>query len=146
MTTRMVQLSWDTYIDASPEHVWSAMIVDIALWWHRDFWLTPEPRTLTLDATAGGLLLERSETGTSLLWYRVLYVQPGRMLQLAGEVSPPTAGPATSHLSLVVKSEGSGTRFTLTDSIVGFVSDEFESSAREGWAQLFGELKTYCER
>ena len=134
-------------IQAPVEVVWKALTEDTNAWWLPDFHMVGEGSVVTLDATAGGHLIERHENGSSLLWHTVIMCTPGESLHLVGHLAPPWGGPATTMLHLALRAEGETTVLVVEDALFGHVSDSTAESLEQGWMQLFGEgLKPHAER
>ena len=145
--TRAVTYHLEIPIDAPPDVVWRSLTEATNAWWLEDFHMTGPESVVTLDAEAGGRLIEHSEGGASLLWYTVQLAVPGASLDLVGHVSAQFGGPATTMLRLALEPHDGGTLLRVTDSLVGHVSDDTVKSLESGWTQLFGEgLKAHAER
>ena len=127
-------------IAAPPETVWRCLTEEIDAWWLPDFRLVGAGSRVTLDARAGGQLLEQLEGGGSLLWYTVAMCTPGRSLDLVGHLSPDYGGPATSMLKLELEAAGrdrGATLLKVRDALVGHLSPTLARTMRDGWTQLF---------
>jgi uncharacterized protein YndB with AHSA1/START domain len=135
------------HIDAPPERVWSALVDEIDAWWLPDFHMVGADSALSLDATAGGALIERRADGSSLLWYTITMVRSGESLHLVGHMAPEWGGPATSMLSLKLEADDTGTLLIVQDALTGAIKDSMGESTEQGWRQLFGDgLKAHVER
>ncbi len=137
-------------IDGSREKVWQAITRDTNLWWLPDFHVTGADSIIELRAEAGGQLIERRENGTSLLWYTVHMVDPGKSIHLVGHSFPEWGGPSTTMLKIAVDGEdgedGGPSVVRITDSLFGGSSDKAVESLREGWTTLFTDgLKRFVE-
>ncbi|MBU0985389.1 MAG: hypothetical protein KKA42_16060 [candidate division Zixibacteria bacterium] len=124
-------------IKARPKAVWSALINDMDEWWHDSFYVTPKPHRITLEAHAGGRMFETSDSGSELLWYTVIGVEPAKSITLSGHFSPPYGGPASTILHIDLEEMGPDvTRMHLTESSYGCISGDTEKRLREGWTML----------
>ncbi len=65
VTATLIEL--EIPIEASRERVWNALVDDTGEWWPKDFYVTADPRPITLEAKAGGRLFERGSEGATLL-------------------------------------------------------------------------------
>ena len=126
-------------IDASPETVWQTLLEETNRWWLSDFRMVAPDSEVIFDLNAGGQgLVEQKSGGGFLQWYQVqAHLPEQRKLYLVGHISADFGGPATSHLCLSVEEEVDGTRFRITDSLVGNVSEQSMDSLRSGWQLLF---------
>ncbi len=144
-TTSLVY-EFEIEIAAAPEAVWDSLTKEANAWWLADFHMVGPDSIVTLDARAGGQLLERTESGGSLLWYTVVMCEPGRSLHLVGHVAPDWGGPATTMLGLKLQAKGDATVLKVQDALFGRVSAATAGSLEAGWKQLFGDgLKAFVE-
>ena len=131
-------------ISAVPEKVWRALVHDIKHWWPAEFLTSDKSRGVTLEAKPGGRLFEDYGDESGLLWYRVVAIEHGTSLSLAGHLLPPFGGPAMTALFLHLSENSDGTILTIRDSIVGVV-DRYDPV--EDWRLLFGGgLKQFVEQ
>ena len=136
----------DIFVSLARAEVWKILTESTNAWWLPDFHMLGKDSTVTLDATAGGLLLESHESAGTLLWYTVHMAEPGAALYMVGHSFSQWGGPRTSMLTLTLSDTESGCKLAVHDSLIGRVTDEAVSRLRDGWTKLFGEgLKSYCE-
>ena len=142
---KIFNLEFDTYIRSSPSQVWNLLSFGINEWWMQDFRAIPNS-TVSLDLRTGGMLIEKGTDGQMLEWYRVQMVVPGESVHLVGHLAPDWGGPTISMLKLSLKTKGQGSVLTVSDSLLGNISDAKTTNVEEGWQQLFGKsLKEYSE-
>ena len=102
-----------------------------------------------LEPRLGGMLFEKMEGGGGFVWGSVISFQPNKHLAYVAQIVPPWGGPAQSvvQIALATNESDSGTALTLTDSLIGYVTEDLTSSLDEGWSQLYGDggFKTYVE-
>ena len=134
-------------IEAPVAQTWAAMINDIGQWWREDFLVCEGSLGMHLEARVGGMLFEKLEGDGGFAWGNVISFQPDKHLAYVAQIVPPWGGPAQSVVQLALAPNDNGTTLTLTDSLIGHVTDELASSLDEGWRQLYGEggLKTFVE-
>jgi uncharacterized protein YndB with AHSA1/START domain len=146
--SRTVLLQVEVPILAPLERVWHALVEDTGVWWPREFYTDAQARSVVLEARPGGRMFEDWGEGGGRVWYTVMGLQPGRMLELAGHLQPAMGGPATSLVQVTLEErKGGGTLLRLVDALQGRVSDQSAVRAEEGWrALLAGAFKTYVER
>lgn len=136
-------------IDAPVSKTWNAMIQDISQWWRQDFLICEDSAGMTLDPRVGGLLFERAgDDGCGYAWGSIISFQPESHLAYVAQIVPPFGGPAQSVVQIALESAGNDqTKLTLTDSIIGHVTDDLFSCLEDGWKMLYadGGLKTYVE-
>ena len=134
-------------IDASKAKVWKALTEETNAWWLPDFHMVGEDSVVSLQARAGGQLIESKAGGGSLLGYTVHMCDPGQSLHLVGFMAPEWGGPATTMLELSLEETDTGTRLVVRDALFGHVSESTAKSLEEGWGKLFGQgLKEHVER
>lgn len=133
-------------INRSTVDIWAIMIDEIDAWWMNDFRALGEGSKVTLNAETGGQLIERAADGSSLEWYRVQMVSPGKSLYLIGYMAPDWGGPTTSMLKLAVEDRHNGGALIVSDALLGNVTEASAKNAEGGWKTLFGEgLKGFAE-
>jgi len=136
----------DVPIDRPVETAWSRMTKDINEWWMNDFRMFGEDSFVSLNAQAGGALVEQSKSGDSLEWYRVQMCQQGKSLFLNGYLAPDWGGPTLSMLKLALQPQDASCILTVTDVLMGNVSERSAMNAEDGWTTLFRDgLKPFAE-
>ena len=146
LETKAARYELQIPIEAGREDVWRALVEETNAWWLPDFHMVGEGSVVTLDARAGGQLIETREDGGGLLWYTVEKCTPGEELQMVGHLGAAWGGPTTTMLSLVLGEQGEGTLLVLTDAQHGHVSEKNVESLRAGWQQLMSDgLKAHVE-
>lgn len=140
------RIDLDIPIDATIERVWTTLL-DIGSWWLPDYYATPEPHTMLLEAEPGGRVFEKAEDGSGLLWFWVTSITPQKSMHLAGHLSPPFGGPATSQLYIALeKQDDGGTRLSVVNTMFGAVDDDSREQVESGWRALFTDgLKRRAE-
>ena len=134
---RAVSYELEIRIDATPERTWEAMTAELAAWWPASFHVLGPGSTMTLELEAGGRLVERKPDGTSLLWFHVNGVEPGRSISLAGYLFPKWNGPATTLVTFTVEPRAGGSVVRVSDALFGHVRDGTIESLSSGWVELF---------
>ncbi len=144
---RVAVYELEVKINAPRAAVWKGLVEDTDAWWLHDFHMVGEGSTVTLDARAGGHLIESHEDGRSLLWFTVTNCVPGVQLDASGGLSPQFGGPATTMITIKLEElDGGGTTLRMTDALFGRVPEETIRALDEGWKLLFTEgLKKYVE-
>jgi uncharacterized protein YndB with AHSA1/START domain len=135
-------------IKASCERVWQALIEEINAWWLPDFHMVGEGSVVSLDARAGGGLVEYREGSGSLLWYTVQWCRPEQYeIYLVGHLTSDWGGPATSSLKLELQESRPGRCvLRVADAHFGHVDTANIKSLQEGWTRLFTDgLKKFVE-
>ena len=136
-------------IEAPISKTWNAMVQDIGHWWRKDFLICEESAGMILDPRVGGLLFERAGAeGCGYAWGNIISFQPETHLGYVAQIVPPFGGPAQSVVQIALEAlDGEKTKLTLTDSIIGHVTEDLFSCLEDGWKMLYAEggLKTYVE-
>jgi uncharacterized protein YndB with AHSA1/START domain len=139
-------------INAPVSKTWNTMIANIGQWWRKDFLICEDSQGMTLEPRIGGLLRENAGAADcGFVWGNIISYQPQSHLAYIAQIVPPWGGPAQSVVQISLKPGAddpeNSTLLTLTDSIVGHLTDDLVSGLDEGWNQLYGEggLKTYVE-
>lgn len=144
---KLIKYQFEILIDRSTAEVWALMIDEINDWWPNDFRALDVDSKIELKAEMGGLLTERAKDGSSLEWYRVQMVIPGKSLYLTGYLAPDWGGPTTSMLKLEVEEREVGCALIVSDALLGNVTEISARNAQDGWRTLFGDgLKHFAEK
>ncbi len=141
----LVRVDLKIPIEASAARVWASLVDDTDAWWLEDYRAVPGGR-LTLEAFAGGRLVEETGDKAGILWGQVIAITPGESLNLSAQLAPPYAGPATSLLHLKIVADGEERSvLEVSDSIFGLVTEKTAGAVESGWRALFGGLKSHAE-
>ena len=133
-------------IESSMARVWRGFTDQLIAWWLPDFHMLGPDSIVTLDLKPGGRMYEESESG-GLLWYTVLAFELEKSLDVFGFHTAQWGGPATSLLSYRLADDGDSTLLTLSDALMGHVSQKQVDSLYSGWTDLLTNgLKPYAER
>ena len=142
----MARIELEVAIAASPARVWKALVEEAGRWWPKDFYSGPDPKGFFIEARPGGRMYEDWGDGAGRLWATVIGVEPGKMLELAGVLTPEFGGPATTLFRFALKASGKGTVLQVSDTVFGRRSDALATNLKDGWKQLFeGALKPFVE-
>lgn len=138
---QVLEVTMDWSVNAAPQTVWRMLIEGIDTWWPLEHRAGPEGARMQLMASPGGGLIEVSESGAGLEWYRVIAVDPMKSIDLAGHLASRYGGPATSllHIALEPGAEDGVTVVRLTDSLVGRLGINLRSSITSGWEAIIGQ-------
>ncbi len=123
-------------IEASIDKVWRAIIEQPDAWWVSELRCVPGGSKVTLDARAGGSLVEQNDSGGSLLWFTVIAVEPPRSINFAGAIAPPFGGPCQAFLLLELEERDGVTVVKMTNSLHGHVNEETLPQIEGGWRLL----------
>ncbi len=147
LAVHAVNLTIDIAIDADVASTWKAMIEDVGQWWRADFCIC-KGSTMAMDARVGGMMYEKLPDGAGFAWGNLISFQPNKHLAYVTYVIPPWAGPAQSVVQIALAENPDGsTLLTLTDSLIGHLTEEHLASTKDGWRLLYGEggLKSFIE-
>lgn len=146
LETKIFKYEFDISIKNSVQKVWDLLTNQIDQWWMTDFCALPNS-TMSFGTKIGSALLETGEDGSALEWYRVQMCVPGKVLYLVGYMAPDWGGPTTSMLKLALKPDGNNCTLTISDALLGNVTDNKAINAESGWKKLFEEgLKAKAEK
>jgi hypothetical protein len=134
-------------IQSLPEKVWECLINDINQWWLDDFKIMGSDSVISLDPNAGGALRETGNDGSSLDWYTVQMCIQKQSLYLVGYLAPDWGGPGVSMLKLSLQQKDGACLFTVSDGLMGNVSEKGANTTMAGWKSMFeGGFKQYVEQ
>ena len=133
-------------IQAEINQVWNCLLNDINLWWRKDFYTSPKTKEFILEAKVGGRLYEDYGNNEGLLWANVIVMDSPNVIEFKGHLSPQFGGPAISFLRLSLKKDGDSTLLSLSDTVLGQVSESTKKDLEAGWKMLYEEgFKNYVE-
>jgi uncharacterized protein YndB with AHSA1/START domain len=114
-------------IAAPPERVWAA-IGRIGAWWSSEHAFSRDSHNFSLSLGPGGCWCERLPGGGGARHMTVIAVEPGRLLDLEGDLGPlAEPGAPHGHLMVSLGPDPKGARVVVTFEGGGF--------ARDGYAQ-----------
>lgn len=133
-------------IDAPPARVWKALTAEAGAWWRDDFLVAGPTSRFQVEAWPGGRMFEEAPDGRGLLWFHVTLVDAPKRLDFVGDVGLDWGGPLRSQVSVRLEAVGATTRLTLTDALIGNLTNKTRDGLAAGWTQLFGtHFKRYVE-
>lgn len=133
-------------IDAPLERVWKVITEEAGSWWDSDFVALPGSPGVNLEPRLGGRLYEELPDGKALEWARVIAINPPTSIDFQGFMTPAFGGPTLTTVQLALAESESGTEMTVTEGLLGRVTDETIAQMQSGWDFLFGQkLKNYAE-
>ncbi|MCO6047936.1 hypothetical protein NG895_28865 [Aeoliella sp. ICT_H6.2] len=145
---RVARYELEIAIKASSESVWKAIVEQTNSWWLPDFHMLGPESMVSLQARAGGSLLEQTEDQGSLLWATVQMCLPEQFtLYLLLHTAPDWGGPTTSSMKIALEPvDQTSCVLKLADALVGHISEQNVQELRRGWESLFaGGLKQFVE-
>lgn len=138
---QIVEVAMDWTVSASLQTVWQVLTGQVGEWWPLEHRAGPAGATMMLDAVLGGSLAERADSGAGIEWYRVVAVEPGKSIDLAGQLASRYGGPATSllHIGLDIGGTEGTVVIRLTDSVFGRIGPNLSASLTAGWEAIIGQ-------
>jgi DNA-binding transcriptional ArsR family regulator/uncharacterized protein YndB with AHSA1/START domain len=144
---RATNVELEIVINAPRERVWAALVEETTGWWRADFYTVEDPVGFVIEPKAGGRGYEYNAAGAETLWFTVVNVVPGKVLNTVGFLMPQWGGPNVSMIRLALEECGEQTVLQLSDGIMGRIGDGAVAEMEAGWRMLLEEgLKAYCER
>ena len=144
---RWMTVEHETTIDAAPERTWRALVEETPQWWREGFYALPNSKGMRMEPRVGGLMYEHADDGSAVAWGAVIAVQPGRSIDLSGNLSTAFGGPAHVLLRFELAAKGKTTVVKVSESRVGRVSADAAQETKKAWALLLdGGLKPHAER
>jgi uncharacterized protein YndB with AHSA1/START domain len=142
--TAVVKLEYR--INAPQERVWRCMIEETSRWWDHEFVSLQGSTCVILEPIIGGKLYEETEDGRGLVWATVIAIDPGKSIDFLGCMTPAWTGPTMTMIQFALKTDGNATVLTMTEGLLGRVTEETTASMKEGWDFVLGQkLKVYAE-
>lgn len=145
--SRFMIVEHEVSVAATPERVWRALVEEIGQWWRAGFYALPDARGMRIEPRIGGAMYEHADDGSAVVWGTVIGLQPGRLIDFAGNLTAAFGGPAHVLLRFEVAAGGGATVVKVTESRVGNVAGDAAASTKKAWALLLeGGLKPFAER
>jgi len=138
-----------TTIAAPPAEVYRRLVNDVGRWWDPDHTYSKNSGNLTIDARAGGLFLEKLESGGSVVHMTVVYAAPGKALRMVGGMGPLQALAVSGSMTWQLTPDGAGTRVELVYAVGGYKPGGLGDMAALVDKVLAGQLdrlKAYAEK
>jgi uncharacterized protein YndB with AHSA1/START domain len=133
-------------IDAPPARVWKVITEEAGSWWDSDFAALPGSAGVILEARLGGRLYEETNDGKALEWARVIAINPPISIDFQGIMTPAFGGPTLTTVHLSIAETETGSELTMTEGLLGRITDASLAQMQQGWDFLFGhKLKNYAE-
>jgi uncharacterized protein YndB with AHSA1/START domain len=143
---RWVVIEHSARIAATPDRVWRALTEEIGRWWKEGFYALPNAKGMRLEPVIGGRMYEYADDGSAVVWFTVSAIQPGRSIELVGNIAVSFGGPAVAMLRLEVSADGAAAVVKVSESRIGAADEQTAPSTKKGWTALLdGGLKPYCE-
>jgi hypothetical protein len=92
-------------------------------------------------------MYEHADDGSAVVWGTVIAVQPGRSIDLSGDLTAAFGGPAHVLLRFELAAKGKTTIVKVSESRTGRVSADAAAQAKKAWSLLLdGGLKPFAEK
>ena len=120
---RAIEVRFEVPIAAPRERVWKAFTHDLAAWWPRTFFVSPNAKTFALETRVGGRLYEDWGDGQGVLWATVVTLSTGELLQTSGDLFAEYGGPARVLTTFRFEVKGDTTILRFHLSVSGMVAE-----------------------
>ncbi len=145
--SKTVNILMEIPIEARQQQVWECLIKDVGLWWRKDFYTSPKTQNFIIEPRPGGKMYEDYGNDEGLVWADVIVIDSPNVLELKGHLSPQFGGPAFSFLRLSLQGDDKQTTLTLSDTVIGDISDSTKKDLEAGWKMLFEDgFKNYVNQ
>lgn len=132
-------------IDAPPKRVWQT-ILNVDGWFGFTSGDTKSKRTLE-PWVGGRFFAEDASDGSSSLYMVVTYIQPEKLLRLAGPMGMSHVPTNNVFIfELQPEKDGKATLLRFCQRTFGYLTEDVGKNYQGGWKQLFGQLKTLAEK
>ena len=113
------EIRHEVLLSMPPADAWKR-IGRIQDWWSKDHTYSGNAANLRLTLVPGGCFCETFPAGGGIEHMRVTYADPGKRAVLTGGLGPLLYEAVAGSLDIQLKSEGPGTRVTVTYRAAGF--------------------------
>ena len=141
------ELKQVVHIASPPDRVYAAL-VQPAKWWNSEHTYSGNASNMTLDPHVGGCFCEALPNGGGVQHLVVVYVDPGKGLELRGAMGPFHTRGVDGVLAFTLTPAGAGTDLTMTNDVGGYMSEGMELWAPRAdgmLAEQLARLKRYAE-
>jgi DNA-binding transcriptional ArsR family regulator/uncharacterized protein YndB with AHSA1/START domain len=144
--TSTIRILLEIPIKASIHQVWECLTREAKIWWPKDFYTSARTKNFVIEPVVGGMMYEDYGNNEGLLWANVIIVDSPNVIEFKGHLSPQFGGPAISFLRLSLREEKALTVLTLTDTVLGPISENTKKELTSGWKLLYEDsFKKYVE-
>ena len=116
-------------VKAAPAKVYDALVGQVGSWWDPQHTYSGDSKNLAIDARPGGCFCERLENGGGIEHMRIVYVQPGAQIRMAGALGPLQASGLAGSLTWKLTTDAGSTKVELTYSVGGYMQGGIEKMA-----------------
>jgi uncharacterized protein YndB with AHSA1/START domain len=116
-------------IRASPEKVYSALMHEVGQWWNPEHTYSGDSKSLSIDARPGGCFCERLAAGGGVEHLRIVYIQPNKVVRVAGALGPLQGSGLAGSLTWKLIEASGVTTLQLSYSVGGYMQGGFEKMA-----------------
>lgn len=142
-----IKIHLEIPIKAGIDQVWECLIKDVSLWWRKDFYTSTKTKKFIIEPKVGGRMYEDYGNEEGLLWATVIGIDSPHSIEFKGHLTPQFGGPAISFLKLSLKENGKETILTLSDTVMGQVSEKNQKELTVGWKLIYEDsFKNYVEK
>ena len=129
-------------IQGAPARVFQALTDEVRAWWDGNHSWSGDAANFSLDARAGGCFCEVLPGGGSVEHMRVVFVQPGKLLRLAGGLGPLQGMGVSGAMDFALSATEEGhTRVRYRYVVNGFVPGGLEPMAEPVDRVQLGQLQ-----
>lgn len=117
-------------VPVAPAAAWQALVRDVDHWWPKDHRWWGAGARLSIDPVAGGCFCERGANGVSAEHLRVVFVEPDKLLRMAGGLGPLQGMGLQGVMEWRLAPVDGGTRITLFYRAGGYAPEDLAAFAR----------------
>ena len=129
-------------VNATPDKAYAAF-VDVGSWWNMDHSYSKDPKSISIDARAGGCFCEKMPNGGGVQHMSVVFALPGNTLRMTGGLGPLQSSGASGSLTLRFIGAGSATRVEMTYAVGGYMQGGLDKVAAPVNAVLTEQLQRF---
>jgi uncharacterized protein YndB with AHSA1/START domain len=116
-------------IRASPEKVYATLMHEVGRWWNPEHTYSGDSHNLSIDERAGGCFCERLAPGGAAEHMRMVYIQPNKVVRMAGALGPLQGSGLAGSLTWKLIEVSGITTVQLSYSVGGYMQGGFEKMA-----------------
>jgi uncharacterized protein YndB with AHSA1/START domain len=128
--------------------VFQTVVDSIGEWWSPQHTYSGNSHNMSIEATAGGCFCERLPSGGGVQHMTVEYIEPGKLLRLAGALGPLQESGASGAMTWKFTEQSNRTSLEVTYAVSGYQPQGFQqlAPAVDGvMAEQLQRLKAFVE-
>lgn len=138
----------EAFIANDPQNVFEAFVDEVGTWWDPAHTFSGDSSNLSIRAVPNGCFCEKFVDGGGTRHMTVVFVEPGKRINMQGGLGPLQVMAATGSMSIQFLEAGPGTQVKFSYRVAGYMQNGLDALAEVVDSVLAGQLdrfKRYVE-